>query len=347
MKNKNKFNHSGGFSLVELMVAMVISLFLTLGLFSMFRMSSTNVNTTSHFNELQENGRIALAIMERDISQAGFLGDVTSGRMSFKVLNENHNLLQSDCASAGDNGSYPTGANFRMIWGYEDGVSAQDLDCLTNVDDATDVLQIKRAIGRDPNVALPFTNNNRHFVSTTGGEAFFFRGRAGGLPAEVANGYRHWEYAHHVYYIRTENGVPNLRRRILVNANMDGSSGSEQTLVEGVENLRVLYGIDTQGDASAEAFVIADDVPLNVWDHAPKLDCPNNTQKVVALRLHLLVRSIDDDPSFTNESSYVLGDKIIVARNDNFRRKVVSTTIALDNFSRIDSDDSSECMNGA
>ena len=343
---KPSFIH--GFSLVELMVAMVISLFLTLGLFSMFRMSSTNVNTTSHFNELQENGRIALSLMERDISQAGFLGDVTSGKMRFRVFNDASNVIATDCVGAGeDNASYPTGASFRMVWGYESAVSPESFDCLNNVDDNTDVLQIKRVRGQDPNAALAFNNTNRHFVSTTGGEAFFFRGNAAGVPAEVANGYRHWEYAHHIYYIRTQNGIPNLRRRVLVNGNMDSSTGSEQQLVEGIENIRILYGIDTQGDSSAEAFVNAANVPENVWDHAPKLDCPNNTQKIVALRLFLLVRSIEADRSFTNDSSYVLGDKNLAVFNDNFRRKVVSTTIALDNFSRIDSDDSSECMNGA
>ena len=61
-----------GMSLVELMVALVISLFLSAGLFTMFSMSSSNVTTTSQFNQLQENGRIALAILERDLSQLGF-----------------------------------------------------------------------------------------------------------------------------------------------------------------------------------------------------------------------------------------------------------------------------------
>lgn len=66
-----------GFTLAELMVSMVIGLFLTLGVFSMFNMSSTNVTTTTQFNQLQENGRIALALIERDVSQLGFMGDIT------------------------------------------------------------------------------------------------------------------------------------------------------------------------------------------------------------------------------------------------------------------------------
>ncbi len=350
----NDISFAKGFSLVELMVAMVISLFLTLGLFTMFRMSSTNVNTTSHFNELQENGRIALAIMERDISQAGFLGYMTTGQMSFEVFADpddpdgNHNKIINDCTGGGmDNGSYPMGASFRMLWGYESGVSPDRLSCLSNVDSATDVLQIKRAAGRAESVALPFNDANRHFVSTNNVHAFFFRGGKG-KPAKVTtDDYRHWEYLHHVYYIRTENGVPNLRRRVLVNANMNSRGGSEQQLVEGIENIRILYGIDTEGDPSAEAFVSADNVPDDVWDNAPKLDCVSNPQKVVALRLFVLVRSIEKDSSFTNKSNYVLGDKTIIAKNDHYRRKVVSTSVALNNFSSIDSDEFPDCMDGA
>jgi type IV pilus assembly protein PilW len=64
MIEKTKITEQQGMSLVELMVAMLISLFLTAGLFTMFSMSSSNVTTTSQFNQLQENGRIALAIMD-------------------------------------------------------------------------------------------------------------------------------------------------------------------------------------------------------------------------------------------------------------------------------------------
>ncbi|MBB1438825.1 prepilin-type N-terminal cleavage/methylation domain-containing protein, partial [Shewanella sp. SG41-4] len=44
--NKIRRRSQSGMSLVELMVAMVISLFLSAGIFTMFSMSSTNVTTT-------------------------------------------------------------------------------------------------------------------------------------------------------------------------------------------------------------------------------------------------------------------------------------------------------------
>ena len=109
-------NFQKGMSLVELMVSMLIGLFLTLGLFAMFSMSSSNVVTTSQFNQLQENGRIALALMERDISQLGFMGDITGTDF---ILGTNMALrdgIANDCIGAGiNNGTLPNNepAHFR------------------------------------------------------------------------------------------------------------------------------------------------------------------------------------------------------------------------------------------
>jgi len=112
-----------GLSLVELMVAMLISLFLTAGLFTMFSMSSSNVTTTSQFNQLQENGRIALAIMERDLSQLGFMGDITGTDF---IIGSNTTIsstaVAADCVGSGlHNASFPNAqpSHFRRLWGYE------------------------------------------------------------------------------------------------------------------------------------------------------------------------------------------------------------------------------------
>ncbi|MBM7071563.1 PilW family protein [Shewanella sp. 202IG2-18] len=344
-------NSKSGFSLVELMIAMVISLILTLGLFTMFRMSSTNVTTTAHFNELQENGRIALTLMERDISQAGFMGYVTTGDISYRVFGSDgeplaaDNNVESDCIGEGlNNGSLPDVGPYRTIWGTTVAARAM-MNCFTDgngPDLNTDVLQIKRAIGRQVNGVLDFANQNRHFFSTNGAEAVFYRGGNGNLgrPADLDNSYRDWDFAHHVYYIRSDNGVPSLRRRVLVNNNMD-ARGSQHHLVEGIENMRFLYGVDTAGGIEPEAFVPATSVPNAVWDNEPKLDVSDSQQKVVAIKVFLLVRTVEEDPSYKNDIRYNFGDlkgddNALGPFNDGFRRKVLSTTIALDNVSVID-----------
>ncbi|MGL5391975.1 MAG: PilW family protein [Shewanella sp.] len=314
IKSLTAYQH--GLSLVELMVAMVIGLFLTAGVFTMFSMSSSNVTTTSQFNQLQENGRIALAILERDLSQLAFMGDMTGTDF---VLGTNTTVtvpaLTSDCVGAGaNNATLPNNApaHFRRLWGYEQGVSGTVLACLTSVEKNTDVLQMKRLIGP----ALTSTSGNKIFVATNASEAIFF---SGSTPPATANP-RNWEYQHHVYFIANDAaGIPILRRKTLTDT---GMSNDEQ-LVEGIENLRVLYGFDNDGDGTPDAFLPAQKITDVMWDN-------QGFQRLVALKVYVLVRSAQRDTSYTNESQYRLGDKSITIK-DKFRRKVMSTTIVLEN----------------
>ncbi|GIU09901.1 type IV minor pilin protein PilW [Shewanella sp. c952] len=304
------------------MVAMLVSLFLSAGLFSMFAMSSSNVATTSQFNQLQENGRVALALIERDVSQAGFMAELTGTNLSVGVnttIQASAIATASDCVGGVNNASFPVQnslANFRKIWGYESGVSAKSLGCLSSTLSGTDVLQIKRLIGP----AVTTFNTNSYYMATNLNEAVIFSGNQ--AAPSIDNG-RFWEYQHHVYFIQIDNGLPVLMRRTLGVGGMKTTASYEQ-LVEGVENLRVLYGFDFDGDDSADSFMPAANVTSTMWDGSP-------AQRLVALRVYILVRTLEEDNSYDNDNSYLLGDKTIAATNDGFRRRVLSSTIVLEN----------------
>jgi type IV pilus assembly protein PilW len=330
MKALNKIHRrsQSGMSLVELMVAMVISLFLTAGIFTMFSMSSANVTTTSQFNQLQENGRIALAIMERDISQLGFFGDMTGSEFIVGVNTTLDNTIPvvDDCIGAGlNNASLPNNqpAHFRRLWGYENSVSTTPLVCLSaaTVAPNTDVIQIKRFIG--PSVGLgdgsdsPVGDTSRFSVSTSSTQAIYFNDAD---PSSNMTNSRVWEYQHHVYFIDIENGVPILSRKTLTN---NGMTNDEQ-LVEGIENIRFLYGFDNNGDSTPNSYIPATSVTAAMWDNDP-------LQRLVAIKIYILVRSTQPDNSYTNNTAYQLGDKTITPIQDNFRRKVLSTTVVLVN----------------
>ncbi|ABZ75705.1 prepilin-type cleavage/methylation-like protein [Shewanella halifaxensis HAW-EB4] len=315
---KNSPSIQYGMSLVELMVAMVISLFLSAGILTMFSMSSSNVTTTSQFNQLQENGRIALTIMERDISQLGFMGDLTGTDFVVGVNTTVDSALAAadDCIGAGlNNATLPNNqpAHFRRLWGYESGLSTDSLSCLTGVKERTDVIQIKRFIG--PSVAAGI--NTGYYVSTTASQAIFFND---GTPSSNLLNARIWEYQQHVYYIDEANGIPMLNRKTL---SVTGMKNDEQ-LVEGIENIRFLYGFDNDGDSTPERYIPAESVTSLMWDN-------ESFQRLVAIKIYVLVRSTEQDKSYTNETLYKLGDKTIAAPKDNYRRKIMSTTVVLEN----------------
>ncbi|KAG1390382.1 hypothetical protein G6F59_015225 [Rhizopus arrhizus] len=65
-----------GLSLVELMVALVISLVLMLGVVQVFIASQTAARLSEGASRVQENARFALDFLERDIRMAGHMGCV-------------------------------------------------------------------------------------------------------------------------------------------------------------------------------------------------------------------------------------------------------------------------------
>ena len=68
-----------GFSLVEIMVALGISLFILAGIGYVYTNSKQTYRVQDQLSRLQENGRLAFEYLTRDIRMAGYWGCGTSG----------------------------------------------------------------------------------------------------------------------------------------------------------------------------------------------------------------------------------------------------------------------------
>jgi type IV pilus assembly protein PilW len=130
-----------------------------------------------------------------------------------------------------------------------------------------------------------------------------------------------WEYQHHVYYVKEEtvNGVtfPVL---------MQGRLTTDMTfgpIIDGVEMIRFMYGVDTTGDGIINAYISADNVTEDQWDNA-------NDINILAVRIFVLTRSVRRDFDYSNTNTYLLGD-LEVTMDDNYRRLLLSTTVTLYN----------------
>jgi type IV pilus assembly protein PilW len=81
-----------GFSLVELMVAMLLGLILIAGMVEIFTTSRFTYQVQDGLARVQENGRFALDVMKRDIRLAGYVG---CSRLSLDQMTDINNTLQS------------------------------------------------------------------------------------------------------------------------------------------------------------------------------------------------------------------------------------------------------------
>ena len=72
--NSQLRRRQAGLSLLELMIAIAIGLFLLVGLVSVFATSNRNYLELSRSQQQIENGRFATTLLSDDIGQAGYYG---------------------------------------------------------------------------------------------------------------------------------------------------------------------------------------------------------------------------------------------------------------------------------
>jgi len=315
-----------GFTLVEIFVALAIGLVLIGGVLSVFVGMKTTTQETSSIGELQENGRFAVSLLTDDLLRQNFWGDLTSDLTSQLLVTPAPD--NNGCIGEGiNNGSFPqpSAGTFRTIWAQiipstliNSNVSVLN-DCIRDAADGSEVIQIKRVVASPIDPAD--IENNRYYINAGFESAAIF---AGNTPIPVVAQARIWEYQHHVYYIRRDtvgsNVVPVLMQGRLQNA---ATAMSFNMMVEGIEKIHYMFGVDTDGDDVINAYISPTNMSENFWD--------NINSNILSVKLYVLVRSIRQDRSYENNNIYQMGDEPFDANGDNFRRLLFSTTISMPN----------------
>ena len=327
-----------GLSLIELMVSMSIGLFLLAGAISVMGKGRDLYRTNDTAARLQETARYAMGTIEADLRMANYWG-----LMSRADLVENGptldlaNIPDVDPAyalPAGLGGYAATINSCGAMWAVklpayvEANNNAYGYGCAEfgTAEAASDQLTVRRASTQVITAANLAASAGQIKVQTSRMQGTLFAG--GALPAGydpllsesralVTNG----------YYVDQASdqdpATPSLRRKQL--AFVGGAPAiQDQEIVPGVEDLQVEFGVDLNADQNADFFV-------------PPGTAIAGGREVVAVRVWLLVRAEDPDFSFTDDRTYAYADRVGGAAytpGDNFRRVLVSKTIALRNTRR-------------
>lgn len=337
MINKPAFFQQG-MTLVEIMIALAISTILLTGVIQIFISSKQSYLLLDANSRVQENGRFTIDYLASDLRMTGFTGCYRGTAASVEnILNDQTNF-NWDLANPLEGNEW-TGAGW---------APALDAAIAGQVLENTDVL-ITRSMDTDGiSLVSPFSNSAQLFVDpannnindgdilmvtdcdsasmfqvtnqqVTGGgtlvnivhsNAVMSPGNAGsllansyGADAELAR------FVTNVYYIGTgASGEPALFRQRLA-----GNALQAQELVEGVENMQILYGEDLDGDNIANRYVTADNA---------------NMANVTSVRVSLLLRSTDNVTSAPQTYTYEGTD---ITATDRRIRRVFTTTIKLRN----------------
>jgi len=322
--NMRTLHHCRGFSLVELMVALVITLILMAGIGQIFLSSKKSYTLQDSLSRIQETGRYAMEVLTQDLRRAGYWGgnaDINEISGTQTQFTEDGNCL--------DSGSTDWALMLnRKVFGLDD--NRTNYACLPSTTlPSKDILVVRYAAPwQVGGITTPSFANNQFYLRSSLFEGKLFRGSDQADPANdiTAAGVRTSELVSRIYFVNPStatatdkcggDSVPSLFRLGLVN----GVPTAEE-VAYGVENLQIQYGIDTPPqDDSVDSYVDADaDPAAAMWD------------QVIAVRIWLLVRAECPDYSYTNTTSYTMAGVTLPAFNDNYRRKLYTSTVRLRN----------------
>ena len=300
-----------GFTLVELMIAMTLGLFLMLTILASL-LSATSMNRSNgRTAELQTNGQYALEVLRRDLLHAGFRG------LTYVLPGTGTpGVIASECVAG-------FAANIGMgIWGANDSNPFTGT-CIPAARYSKGDILVSRRAALAPTAVLAA---NQIYLRSSYERALVFKGNA--PPAFTEVPVQDFAIETYVYYISpyTTSAAesPKIPALYRVPLNAGPTMATPELVATGIENLQVQYGrLYTNGttryfDANNLSTVTSTDTTPSEWD------------EVRSVRLWLLARASAAEVGYKNTSTYQMGDKTISV-NDGFRRQLYTTVVMLRN----------------
>ncbi len=334
-------NSQAGFGLVEIFVAIAIGLVLLAGMSQIYVSNKQSYRTSEAVARLQENGRFALIKLSEDLRMAGFWGCGSGGlAITNNLKYDPDNPAEDALYGFGDgiggtdgdtdviNIQYSTNSGIKVEPPMMVQTSAEIHVTQNNILDRGDIIMVCDISSGDifqiTNNATPGANAAKDSVAhSTGGDVV--PGNESHVPCSGGAGNKHClskVYSTNArimkpvkisYFVATgAAGTPALFR---------SANGVSLELVEGVENMQVRYGVDTNGDLAVDSYMNATGV--SDWSN------------VMSVRVSLLVSSIEENvvPSAQTYAYDYDGNGTVdsVTAGDNRLRHVFTATINLRN----------------
>lgn len=331
-------HRQSGMSLVELMVAMAIGLFLLAGAVTVFGKTRDLYRTNDTTARLQETARYAMSTIEADLRMANYWGlmsraDLVENGPALDLANPP--AVDPAYALPADLVAYAATINScGAMWAVklpayvESDDNAYGFGCAEfgTAQGGADTLTVRRASAQVIPAAQLGASGGRIKVQTSRMQGSLFSGTTlpGGFAAPLSETRA---LVAHGYYVdqasEMDPGMPSLRRKQL-----DFAGGApvivDREIVPGIQDLQVEFGADLDNDQNADYFV------------QPGTAIPAGDQ-IVAVRIWLLVRAEQAELGFTDDRTYDYASRTgaaAITPNDPFRRVLVSKTVALRNTRR-------------
>ncbi|MHB8668789.1 MAG: PilW family protein [Burkholderiales bacterium] len=347
----------GGFSLVELMIAITLGLLIMTGLISVFVKNSLVRAEIERGNRQIESGRYAMSLLTDDLRMAGYFSSFNPYNNIILPVNPplaGMASMPDPCATsvANLNSSF-----FFHVQGYDyPYTSAAMPTCLSDVRTGSDILVIRRVstcvagpttdpgcdavVSGDPYFQASSCYQATELAINTGSptdyQAYFV------LDTNMTSMTKHAidcttiapyrRYLTHIYFVANNDnpgdGIPTLKR-----AELGPTGFTIVPLVEGIETVQFEYGVDTNGDGVIDGYT----ADPNSYNACAGAACVSNWLHTYAVTINLLARNIDQSPGYTDTKTYTLGlnasggNNIFGPYSDAYRRHAYTASVRLSN----------------
>ena len=331
--------NQGGFTLIELMISLVIGLLLSAAIVKIYADTSQIYRFQGAVSEVQENGRFASAFLRRTARLAGNFGcdaskpissstlsDAEATRLEFYSMASPLPQLAQPIGGVDGGGTNSDelilrgsiGGGVRLVanpGGPADDLTVESNSGITVVADTFGVIS-------DCDRTEIFKINN--VGNAAAGDTIDFDGTLGATYT-TEKGARVQEIESIRYCIGEATAwtaANDLQALLLLRNPRAGQTCARDgdELVEGIQNLQVRYGIDTNNDGFANRYITAPD-PWTTADLA----------NVRTLRVELVVRSLANGITRAPVPYTLEGNVITPAADDLHLYKVMTSTITLRN----------------
>lgn len=343
-----------GFSLIELMIAVGLGMVAIAAVGSVFVFGSRSYKQDDRVARMQDELRFAMAQMTTDLEMAGFFAQVRDLVNNLDV-DGTVSVAGGDCGPTTDGGAVTASNN----WTYMerraavvmqgDATAAQanaTFPCITTAEFytgptglGTDVIGIKRLAGSK----TANESANTVYMKTNGVDARIYKQGAAGsstctsssgdstiktacpAPEPKSGTIELYEFKPAVWFLRkwptgtSGTVVPSLCRKFLTAANP--TTWDTECLAQGIEDLQLEFGVDTNTNGVADFFT--------EYTTRPAIA---TLAQIVAVRVHLLARSLDPDQDYLDQKTYTLaGRSYTTPFADKYHRRVLSSMVLLRN----------------
>jgi len=290
-----------GFTLVELMVALVLGLILTGGVINIYISSKQTYRMQDNQSRLQENGRFALQYLSKDLRMAGYMGCNNLTTLTPNVIASSPPMMPlfdpSTVIQGYDSGTWPSTfppqptnlvpgnsvivvqyASPSGIFVYDHQSLTADIKINANTFNwpANTILFVTDCQSADVFRATTFSNSS--------GKVNVAHGASNNTDTKLSKVYKTdaqvMTFGYSMYYIGSISGGTTCPCALY----RQGIAGTNDQLVDNIQSMQITYGVDTSGDQNPDRYIAA-----------PAITTGSYWPVVVTARVNLLATTPDNN----------------------------------------------------